>query len=264
MKKSCLFCAVGTWVFVLGLFSSFANAALIALHDGATDPTTEGWVFQSNLPSGISIGPVINDLGTGIDAWAVDDNSLSANGRYSSAISDEQVMKATTLGWMLSTRLRSVQIPDPDSTLQTRDVTDDGSPGIAFRDGTRSWSLHFETTATDDLNVYLMTDVAVPGSRDGIPVPIAGGAGSYHLYDIVYDPLDGNADFFVDGALTFSDWMGAPLALQGLYFGAGTTPALGHGNFNLVRFQVVPIPPAAWLFGSGLLGLVGVARRKAA
>ena len=26
--------------------------------------------------------------------------------------------------------------------------------------------------------------------------------------------------------------------------------------------QQVPIPPAVWLFGSGLLGLVGIARRK--
>jgi hypothetical protein len=28
--------------------------------------------------------------------------------------------------------------------------------------------------------------------------------------------------------------------------------------------QPVPIPPALWLFGSGLLGLVGIARRKKA
>jgi hypothetical protein len=28
-------------------------------------------------------------------------------------------------------------------------------------------------------------------------------------------------------------------------------------------WSVVPIPPALWLFGSGLLGLIGVARRKA-
>ncbi|MBI5783055.1 MAG: VPLPA-CTERM sorting domain-containing protein, partial [Gammaproteobacteria bacterium] len=27
---------------------------------------------------------------------------------------------------------------------------------------------------------------------------------------------------------------------------------------------VVPVPAAVWLFGSGLLGLIGVARRKAA
>ena len=28
--------------------------------------------------------------------------------------------------------------------------------------------------------------------------------------------------------------------------------------------DVIPIPAAVWLFGSGLLGLVGVARRKSA
>jgi hypothetical protein len=32
----------------------------------------------------------------------------------------------------------------------------------------------------------------------------------------------------------------------------------------LVSFAVVPIPPAVWLFGSGLLGVVGIARRKRA
>jgi len=46
------------------------------------------------------------------------------------------------------------------------------------------------------------------------------------------------------------------------------------GGFELVslatntqqpgNWEVVPIPPAAWLFGSGLLGLVGIARRKKA
>lgn len=33
------------------------------------------------------------------------------------------------------------------------------------------------------------------------------------------------------------------------------------GNF-LVRPSEVPIPPALWIFGSGLLGLIGTARRK--
>ena len=31
---------------------------------------------------------------------------------------------------------------------------------------------------------------------------------------------------------------------------------------NTMEVQAVPVPAAAWLFGSGLLGLVGVARRK--
>jgi hypothetical protein len=34
-------------------------------------------------------------------------------------------------------------------------------------------------------------------------------------------------------------------------------------NFNLHgNMTVVPVPAAVWLFGSGLLGLAGVARRK--
>jgi hypothetical protein len=38
---------------------------------------------------------------------------------------------------------------------------------------------------------------------------------------------------------------------------------IGIDNFR-IESSVVPIPPAIWLFGSGLLGLVGVARRKKA
>lgn len=46
--------------------------------------------------------------------------------------------------------------------------------------------------------------------------------------------------------------------------GNGTiTHTLGLDNFS-VTIAPVPIPAAAWLFGSGLLGLVGIARRKKA
>jgi hypothetical protein len=48
-----------------------------------------------------------------------------------------------------------------------------------------------------------------------------------------------------------------------------TSPALdGHNfNFDILSLHVdsvsaVPIPATVWLFGSGLLGLAGVARRK--
>jgi 3D (Asp-Asp-Asp) domain-containing protein len=34
------------------------------------------------------------------------------------------------------------------------------------------------------------------------------------------------------------------------------------GNTLAVDVRVVPIPAAVWLFGSGLLGMVGVARRR--
>ncbi len=41
-------------------------------------------------------------------------------------------------------------------------------------------------------------------------------------------------------------------------------PAINEGLiFDNLQFTPVPLPPAVWLFGSGLLGLVGIARRKA-
>jgi hypothetical protein len=38
-----------------------------------------------------------------------------------------------------------------------------------------------------------------------------------------------------------------------------TSPIIGH---YLVRSSVVPVPAAAWLFGSALIGLVGIKRKK--
>lgn len=38
----------------------------------------------------------------------------------------------------------------------------------------------------------------------------------------------------------------------------------GSLNFNVNGIHAVPVPASLWLFGSGLLGLVGVARRKVA
>jgi len=40
------------------------------------------------------------------------------------------------------------------------------------------------------------------------------------------------------------------------------TGILGEGSLKTPGVPAIPVPAAAWLFGSGLLGLVGVARRK--
>lgn len=51
-----------------------------------------------------------------------------------------------------------------------------------------------------------------------------------------------------------------------LFFGVlGTAPPAGLAlpiAFSVSTVTVIPIPAAIWLFGSGLLGLVGMARRK--
>ena len=42
----------------------------------------------------------------------------------------------------------------------------------------------------------------------------------------------------------------------------GTANVAGSGDCSSTSVSAVPVPAAAWLFGSGLIGLVGMARRK--
>lgn len=77
--------------------------------------------------------------------------------------------------------------------------------------------------------------------------------------------LDGlQPDSFLLATLTFN---GASAGTSQLGFGAVVlSDALGNviANPTLVpaSITVVPLPAAIWLFGSGVLGLIGIARRK--
>jgi hypothetical protein len=55
--------------------------------------------------------------------------------------------------------------------------------------------------------------------------------------------------------------------IDGAFIGFNANFSLTNGPQNVTgqsSVSVIPVPAAVWLFGSGLLGLVGVARRKAA
>jgi hypothetical protein len=69
-----------------------------------------------------------------------------------------------------------------------------------------------------------------------------------------------------DGIATFWSFDRATTDIASIRFAGSRTLAggfgLGFDNFNARSASVVPIPAAIWLFGSGLLGLVGMARRK--
>jgi len=76
-------------------------------------------------------------------------------------------------------------------------------------------------------------------------------------------------DFFdVAGSLTvgagFEGIVGFAAAGSGVPLGTEFMVDLGGQLFEGTVSSVVPIPPSVWLFGSGFLGLVGIARRKKA
>jgi hypothetical protein len=104
--------------------------------------------------------------------------------------------------------------------------------------------------------------------------------GANHDQDRVFDmtvDTDGDGDFSDEAALPVQTLAGAfpaPTYLASVFasdsgeiFGRadGTGSRLDYAyEANWSGFQIasaVPIPPALWLFGSGLLGLIGVARR---
>jgi hypothetical protein len=90
------------------------------------------------------------------------------------------------------------------------------------------------------------------------------------------DLTDGAFQLFADGAFspnmnvtTTDDWMTftwtATLSEGDIDFGLRTTqPGIYSIAFDDFRITLVPVPAAVWLFGSGLIGLIGVARRKKA
>ncbi|MGV7235579.1 MAG: VPLPA-CTERM sorting domain-containing protein [Nitrosomonadaceae bacterium] len=89
----------------------------------------------------------------------------------------------------------------------------------------------------------------------------------YALWSIL---VDGTTEFFSRADYGLSDRSGeAFLGLDGLN-GASRIDVRRIFNTNNIVWNIrdisyvtaIPIPAAAWLFGSGLLGLIGIARRK--
>ena len=167
----------------------------------------------------------------------------------------------------------------PNDALSGMSILDDGIANLTF--GT-TYQLTYEPGAV--LNIAAGPDLVLFDARYD--------AGSYmvstsydnfanEIFIPIADFLDTTVsrDYYFGGVpdeIFSTDIWGATIELSLLGVPQGVTvdhirvrgvgaetsaDFIGVGSFT---GSLIPIPPAVWLFGSGLLGLVGIARRKAA
>lgn len=132
---------------------------------------------------------------------------------------------------------------------------------MAVNSGDGGWAFD---TMDDSIEPFLGFGIGTVGNSGLIPNNFQGsivGAIDYSIFtgDITTSNLDGQLLVRDTAVFTFSGVSGfseADIAAE-VVFGLGTAP-----DSLLTGVQAVPVPPAVWLFGSGLLGMIGVARRR--
>jgi hypothetical protein len=237
----------------LGLTTSFVSADIVIFeHNGQLDPINdEAWMLGGSGGTGVDVGPLADDAGSGMDAWFVDDNSTAggSNLSYFQSLTAGQTGQAN-LGWTLSTTIR---IPD-------NSVTTGLSPFVSYRDTVTSWEMAFGSDVDGDPVVLLRN---TGGSVAGPSFTLEGAGNTYHTYDLIYDPTAGSADLFIDGIERISNFSGYGFSetLGNVGWGAGSSADTGQGNFNHVRFSVVPEPSSMVVVAFTFL-TAGVFRRR--
>jgi len=160
----------------------------------------------------------------------------------------------------------AVIFPALDITFAEGDsgVILDGSPstGFSFSIGATAYIIALDNIGSEiDIPNQAFTLDATLAPNSGMEFSgtfeVAGGLlmGTFDnlTLDILTTSINFNADLLYTGGSLMGSLTGGRLE------GTGNATNLGA---KLGEITVVPVPAAVWLFGSGLIGLVGVARRK--
>jgi hypothetical protein len=115
-----------------------------------------------------------------------------------------------------------------------------------------------------DQGERLLYDVTAPVEFDFYAILSTGpDFGGYAIQNPPWStiPAGTTFTFIVDGNVRVGQTQWLTVSVDGIQ--AATDYFLANGGtYPLADTPAVPVPAAFWLFGSGLLGLIGVARRK--
>jgi hypothetical protein len=211
-------------------------------------PGNQPWAYYTG---GGSYFSAIDDGGT--PAWAQNTLGTNTYALYQMAVDLADANDAMNLGWAIEA---TVRLPSANNPV---------TGGIMLGGYThyRNWYMVAGTDGNADPVVGLW-DTNTSGLTYYV---LSGGAGAYHTYRLVYDPVAGTADMFVDGNEVISDWLAGNLypspTSPYARFGDsdGTAGHDGAAYYNFMQWVVVPEPATMALITFGALGLLARRRR---
>jgi hypothetical protein len=236
MKKSRLLGVTSGCVLSL-VFSNAANSALIDVYFGANLLNTTGGALEAQLMDITYTGESGGEFVTTMPAFSGFTCSSDAVSGPCTGLPD--------LGGPL--------VNDPTYTT--------GGDGETTRTIGQTVPIYWDTSgAFPTITITSITAIATGGvweadvSGGGYTLGlISGGSGSNELSSSLASP---QGDIYNNSVATVIS-TSAPIGFESFIGNA-------FGEFVFSAASPVPVPAAVWLFGSGLLGLVGIARRKKA
>jgi len=216
------------------LTNGLGQGAILVQHSGSLNPTNEG--FSLGIDTGVSVGPVTNDLG--MSAWT----TTSTGGglfAYVQTLTPQQQAQVAGSDWMMSVTLRVVQSSNTNSQIYT-----------IFNTGSRAFDLGFGLNGNGDPFVEVNESSLRP------VYTLTGAGSSYNNYDLLYNAANNTASLWVNGVDIIDNISGIQTpSLPVLYWGAGQdAPETYQANWNLVSLSIPEPASAAFiLLGSGAL-----------
>jgi hypothetical protein len=250
MKHSIMLAGASMVALLLG--STTVSAATVSLKVCNNASETSCWNADSQIADGVvvnwtNVETTTNSSGVSADTWATN-HSFNLDSWSLSMDSDPLVANNFT-------------ITNSSGSTQTYSIgaTIGVSPTIPF--GAMRGSIGFSLTDNTDNN----TDAKLETSGASIYQGMIDGNSARTLWDPSTSFTAPSGSFASSTSFGFPSRLIAPESVD-TNIGILITFSLTDGdsvaftsNFDVVP---VPVPAAIWLFGSGLLGLLGVSRRK--
>ena len=254
----------------LAIGAPVANAALVENLFGANTWSTDSANFSMLNDAGGSVG------GTNDVQMDWDGNGFSASSDYTGPGSTANITAASTqLFFNHNWTAHDIQVFVPgsysfDTTLGAGNP-ESGILNVTVPTGGIGMHMLFDWNGNLNIDVFV---VAAPSSvyGSGVGRNTAGTAYGGNDCDsaVIQNCLFDGKAFGSDGKPAGDKvWMLATVdgdgdGIMGIPMAPGGPFAAFNAGFNATMAPTpkVPVPAAVWLFGSGLMGLVGVARRK--